>query len=170
MDLFARIFVFMILLWLGASHARGQAYDDMQSRFVKPVLQKSDSDAFRMAGEQKVRQLLEQSDFHSRNSNVASNQVYVVNRSADLFYTEDGTEPIDYDALLQAISRARMGSASVPRLVTKPASGYLGVVSTEGWDVQFKFHLKLHRTTKSFGNQQEQVWQVFLTRPEINER
>lgn len=166
---FFRFFVVMVLFSLTLSPAVGQAYDDMQSRFVKPVLLKSDSDAFRMAGEQKVRQLLEQSDFHSRNVNVTSNQAYVVNRSADLFYTEDAA-PIDYDALLQAISTARMTSARAPQLVTKPAPGYLGVVRTTGWETEFSFFLVLQRTTKSFGTEEEQVWQVFLTRPEIKTR
>lgn len=161
-----RFFMAMALFSLPQSPALSQAYDEMQSRFVRPVLDKSDSDAFRMAGEQKVRQLLEQSDFHARNVNVTSNQAYVVNRSADLFYT-DATAPIDYDALLQAIAQARMKSQNAPRLVTKPAPGYLGVVRTQGWETQFTFYLMLQRTTKSFGTEQEAVWQVFLTRPEI---
>lgn len=163
---YLRLFMAMALFSLPQSPALSQAYDEMQSRFVRPVLDKSDSNAFRKAGEQKVRQLLEQSDFHSRNVNVTSNQAYVVNRSADLFYTDD-TAPIDYNALLQAIAQARMNNASAPRLVTKPARGYLGVVRTEGWETQFTFYLILQRTTKSFGAEQEEVWQVFLTRPEI---
>jgi hypothetical protein len=166
MQSYFRFIMAMALFSMPLSPALSQAYDEMQSRFVRPVLGTSDSNAFRMAGEQKVRQLLEQSDFHSRNVNVTSNQAYVVNRSADLFYTDD-TAPIDYDALLQAIAQARMKSPRAPRLVTQPAPGYLGVVRTQGWETQFTFYLMLQRTTKSFGAEQEEVWQVFLTRPEI---
>jgi hypothetical protein len=143
-------------------------YSNLEKRFVKKELTSDDTLAFRKVGEQKVEQLFDKSQFYSQNYSNTSNQVYVKQQIPDLFYVPPG-DSLDVTGLVRAIEQAESKQNGTVKLQTKPRSGYLGMVETLNYDPKFTFYLVLMQIPKSFGKEQELVWQVFLHKPEIHE-
>lgn len=154
------LFLLHPFVWLQA-----QDYSSMNERFVKKEPEVQDTVAFRELGEQKVRQLFDKSAFFSQNYSNASNQAYVKRQIPDLFYIPTG-DTLDVDGILRAIEQSKLTKGKSIELRTTPKKGYLGMTETLNSDPKFTFHLVLLQVPKSFGKEQEMVWQVFLYNPE----
>ncbi len=144
-----------------------QSYETMENRFVKKQLSAKDSAAFITQGEQKALSLFYQTDLYLRNSGNTSNQAYIANRIPDLFYVAEG-DSLDLQPLMDAINTIqRSKKYKQPKFEVTEAPGYLAKLETTNTKPKLEFFLVLMKAPKRFGEEEELVWQVFLTEPVI---
>lgn len=158
----------MVLALAATVHVNAQSvgnYSDMQVRLTKSVLSADDSAAFRVVGEQRVRQLFDKTGFYTSNRNVTSNQIYVRQRVPDLF-APDVMDAAAIDSVLSEVEALRLANPQHIALKTERHSRYLGVTRTVNCEPAMAFPLILNRVTKRFGDDEEQVWEIFLGKPE----
>ena len=146
--------------------ANAQSYDQLETRFYKPVLNEIDSTAFIELGKQKAQSLFYQTDLYLQNTGNSSNQSYIANRIPDLFYVEEG-DSLDVGGLMRQIQSAEVGGGGPVLLRCTESSDFLGVVETTNTKPKFAFNLVLKKVLKPFGDAQEEVWEVFLSEPII---
>jgi hypothetical protein len=161
------LYIFLILI-IGIHQLSAQntsSYADIENRFTKTELTKTDSIAFKKAGFQKAKSLFEYGDVYINNSSNVSNQAYVIKRVPDLFYVSEG-DTLNTDSVMflvnTMITNEKPNSIDLT-LVDK--EGTLGHVFTSTKNLNFKADIIIVKSPKNFGDSEEIIWQVFLTNP-----
>ena len=157
----------LILVMACTFGANAQSYDQMETRFYKPVLNEIDSTAFIELGKQKAQSLFYQTDLYLQNTGNTSNQSYIANRIPDLFYVEPG-DSLQLDSLMITVQQIQNNLKGKPvqlRCIEK--EGFLGKIETTNTNPKLELNLVLKKIVKTFGNKSEEVWDVFLNEPVV---
>ncbi len=155
-----------MLAAFGLQAQQQQSYDAMTSRFYKPAPDVKDTAAFRAIGQQRAQSLFERSAIHAQNASNYANQVYIENSIPDLFFVPKG-DSLDVTGLMHQIQLAEVEGNGPVQLRCIEKEGYLGLVETINTQPQFQFNLVLKKVIKLFGEAKEEVWEVFLSEPEV---
>ena len=153
-----------VITAVAAMAQQHQSYDDMSSRFYKKAPDVKDTAAFRAIGQQRAQSLFERSSIHEKNVSNHANQVYIERSIPDLFHVEEG-DTLDVSALMVQIQSAEVDGGGPVLLRCTEKSGFLGVVETTNTKPKFQFNLVLKKVIKPFGDDKEEVWDVFLSEP-----
>lgn len=150
-----------MLFCLATIMASGQSYSTMESRFNRSQLTEDDSTAFINQGRQKARSLFDLGKLYVSNSGRSSNQSYIQRGTNNIFYVEEG-DSVDTEDILERTSEATSTDGEPIRFKLEDAEGYLAKISTINSDPPFIFYLVLAQVVKSFGDEEEKVWDVML--------
>lgn len=157
------------MLTFAATAQSNTSYGEMQTRFEKKKLAPADSAAFIQSGIQKAQTLFEYGDVHVQNTMNRANQMYVEQKTPELFYTSE-SDTLDMTLVMSKVQTiVQNQSGESVTLIYSEKLGFLGQVTSVDTEPIFHADLILLKVKKSFGKTSKKVWQVFLTNPEFKD-
>lgn len=152
-----------LFTWLPAE---AQSYEVLEKRFVKQELTKEDSLAFTRQGIQKARSLfLRGNALYLSNQHKPANQAYIQSTLPRSFQ-HGRADSLQVDSLFELLPRFQLAAgATAVEFKALNSSEYLSHLVSTNLSPTLELDLILVLQEKSFGSQNEKIWQVFLANP-----
>lgn len=155
----------ILIIALSYSGLKGQSYGQIEDRFTKSVLSTSDSIAFKQSATLKFDLLIHYSELYDKTDEKRTKK-QIRSKVTKMFSTPNNLDSsfhkLDVEKLLLGLSSITDSlSDSIfmkPIWLVNPE--YLGSLGTRNG--LFKIHVLLQKSSKKFGNKDDDVWQVFF--------
>lgn len=158
-----------LIIWLLPIPNFAQAsYGAIESRFTKNQLTKNDSMAFQRSAEEKLNQLLAYSKLYSDTNTGSNTKAIVAKKAQAMFRTNTQTgnvEVVQFDSLLIKLSIVIDSSQSDIETSMKWIKKKESFGQFKSTNKKFQLDVILIKAPKSFGRNEEEIWQVYFCRP-----
>ena len=153
----------ILIAWLPA---KAQSYERLEKRFVKQELTKEDSLAFTKQGIQKARSLfLRGNTLYLSNQHKPANQAYIQSTLPRSFQP-GRADSLQIDSLFALLPHFQLApGANAVEFKALNSSEFLSHLVSTNLSPPLELDLILVLQEKSFGSQNEKIWQVFLANP-----